>query len=119
MERVKPITLTDNRNGKKYVLEFSRNTVRFAEGRGFNINTIGKKPMTDLSDLFYYAFLMHNPTMKQEETDEMIDKGFGGLNNIPAKVFKRLGELYNQAFVTLTDEEEKEIKANPRIAVEM
>ena len=35
-EKVKPLILTDNDTGEKYTLEFSRESVRFAEARGFD-----------------------------------------------------------------------------------
>lgn len=45
VERVKPIILRME-DGTEYTLEFSRETVRFAEGRGFVIDDVAKFPMT-------------------------------------------------------------------------
>ena len=36
-EKVKPIILHDTEEEEDYTLEFNRETVRFAEGRGFDI----------------------------------------------------------------------------------
>ena len=36
-ENVKPIRLTDTETGEKYTLEFSRESVKFAEQRGFKL----------------------------------------------------------------------------------
>ena len=39
-ERVNPIRITDTETGETYVLEFSRESVKFAEQRGFKISEL-------------------------------------------------------------------------------
>ena len=52
--------LTFTYNGKDYVLEYTRNTVRQMENNGFVTNDIDIKPMTVLPALFAGAFLAHH-----------------------------------------------------------
>ena len=113
-EKVKPIILTDTATGDKYTLEFNRDTVRFAESRGFVVGDIDKFPMT-IYDLFFYSFRMHHRNVAREKTDKIIDDGFGGIAGIPIPMLDRLMELYNETFGTLYDENEE----NPRMVVEL
>ena len=113
-EKVKPIVLTDTATGDKYTLEFNRDTVRFAESRGFVVGDIDKFPMT-IYDLFFYSFRMHHHNVAREKTDKIIDDGFGGIAWIPIPMLDRLMELYNETFGTLYDENEE----NPRMVVEL
>ena len=113
-EIIKPIVLTDVGTGEKYTLDFNRDSVRFAESRGFAIMDVEKFPMT-LYDLFFYAFRMHHRNVPREKTDRLIDDGFGGIANIPPAMVERLVELYAQTFGTAVEEDEE----NPRIVVDM
>ena len=36
--KVNPMTITDNETGEKYILDFTRESVKFAEQRGFKIS---------------------------------------------------------------------------------
>ena len=112
-ERYNPVVLTDTETGEKYTLDFNRESVRFAESRGFAIMELEKYPMT-FYDLFYYAFRMHHKNVPRDKTDRMIDEGFGGIAGIPAAMTERLLELYAQTFGTLADENE-----NPRMVVDL
>lgn len=109
-EKVKPIVLKDNSKKKEYTLEFSRDTVRFAESRGFVPDDVDKYPMTKIYEFFFYAFRMHHPKMSRAETDAIIDD-WGGIRGIPDGVLERLGQLYAAPFGTLADEESDEEKA--------
>ena len=46
MQDVKPIFVTDTETGMEYTLEFNRESVAFAERRGFEINDVARFPMT-------------------------------------------------------------------------
>lgn len=113
-EKVKPIILTDVATGEKYTLDFNRDTVRFAEARGFAIMDVEKFPMT-IYDLFFYAFRMHHRNVPREKTDKLIDDGFGGIAGLPGAMVERLVELYAQTFGTTLVEDEE----NPRVVVEL
>ena len=70
-EQVKPIIIHDGENQIDYTLEFNRETIRFAEARGFDIDDVGKYPMSKLPELFYYAFRMHHKNVSREKTDRI------------------------------------------------
>ncbi len=111
-EKVKPIILTDNETGDEYTLEFSRESIRFAEQRGFDIDDVGKYPMTKLPELFFYAFRMHHKNVARAKTDALLDS-LGGVMDAPDGLFARLGELYSEGFNTLTDKPAE----NPTVTV--
>lgn len=112
-EQVKPIILHDNENAMDYTLEFNRETIRFAEARGFNIEDVGKYPMTKLPELFYYAFRMHHKSVSREKTDRILFDDLGGM---PDGMAERLGALYAVPFEALANNEEK--AKNSRMTVE-
>ena len=102
---VTPITLTDSVAGDIYVLQFNRDTVKFAEARRFNINEIGDVlNMTAIEDLFYYSFRMHQPKISKAETDKFLYDKLGGL---PVGMIERLVDMYLEPFMILKRTEEK------------
>ncbi|MBR3166680.1 MAG: DUF5055 domain-containing protein [Lachnospiraceae bacterium] len=109
-EQVKPVVLKDKKKKKEYTLEFSRDSVRFAESRGFIPDDVEKYPMTKIYEFFFYAFRMHHPSVSRAETDAILD-GWGGIRNIPDGLLERLGELYAAPFGALTEDETEEEKA--------
>ena len=113
-ELAKPIRLVDNETGESYILEFDRDTVRWAEQRGFDPDLVTKFPMTVGADFFYYAFRMHHRNIARDKTDKILFDYLGGINETTGKILARLMELYYQTFDTLADKAE-----NPRIAVEL
>lgn len=100
---LKPIVLTDTETGDVYTLEFTRETVKFAELKGFNIDNIDKFPMTTIPDLFYYAFRAHHKNVARNRTDEILTEDLGGL---PDGMLARLVELYYKPFDCLLNKEE-------------
>ena len=113
-ESVKPIVLHDTEENMEYTLEFNRESIRFAEGRGFDISDVGKFPMTKLPELFFYAFRMHHRNVSREKTDRILFDYLGGM---PDGMAERLGALYSAPFEALTSNEDSE--KNGRITVEM
>lgn len=113
-ELAKPIRLVDNETGEAYILEFDRDTVRWAEQRGFDPDLVTKFPMTVGADFFFYAFRMHHRNIARDKTDKILFDYLGGINETTGKILARLMELYYQTFDTLADNAE-----NPRIAVEL
>lgn len=92
-EKIMPAYVTDNDTGVKYELDFSRESIRFAENRGFELENVGKFPVTGISDLFYYSFRMHHRGVARDKTDKLMEK-WGG---IPERLLERLIQLYQQA----------------------
>lgn len=115
-ERVKPLILRDTESGETYTLEFSRDTVRWAESRGFDLDDVSKFPMTKIYEFFWYAFRMHHKNVSKERTDRIIDEDWGGINGIPDGVLERLGQLYAAPFNTLVD---KDVEAPHKVTVEL
>ena len=106
-ERAKPIIIHDEENGIDYTLEFNRETIRFAEARGFDIDEVSKFPMSKLPELFYYAFRMHHKNVSREKTDRILFEDLGGMPNGMAE---RLGALYAAPFEALTNSGEGKTK---------
>lgn len=115
-EKVKPIVLTDTETGEKYTLEFTRDSVRFAESRGFEIEKLDKTPMTTIPDLFYYSFRANHKWVSREKADRILFEDLGGL---PDGMVERLGELYAAPFDSLIQTEDEGGTKNSRMTVEM
>ena len=112
MNAVKPIVVKDDETGMEYTLCFTRESVRFAESRGFKINDVSDYPMTKIPELWFYAFRANHKNVSRGKTDELLD----GLGGIPDGLLERLGELYAEPFTALTDGQTDE---NPRVTVRM
>ena len=106
-EEIRPLILHDGESGQDYTLEFSRESVKYAESRGFVIDDVVRFPMTKIYELFHYAFRMHHKNISREKTDKIIDEDWGGIAGIPDGVLERLGMLYAAPFGTLKDKEDK------------
>lgn len=113
-EVVKPIIIHDEENGIDYTLEFNRESIRFAEARGFDIDDVGRYPMTKIPELFFYAFRMHHKNVSREKTDRILFEDLGGL---PEGVAERLGALYTAPFEALNGKENK--GKNSKMTVEL
>ena len=113
-EKINPIILHDTEEQVDYTLEFDRESVKYAENRGFDISDVGKFPMLKLPELFYYAFRMHHKSISREKTDKILFDYLGGM---PDGMAERLGALYSIPFEALTAKEGK-VK-NARITVEL
>ena len=97
-EKVKPIILHDTENGQDYTLEFTKESVKWAESRGFSLDDLDRYPMTKIYELFFYAFRAHHKFVSRERTDRIIDEAWGGIGGIPEGVIERLGQLYAEPF---------------------
>ena len=96
-ENVKPVIIHDNENDRDYTLEFSRDTIKFAEGRGFKLQDVDDFPMSKIPEFFWYAFRMHHPSVSLNQAEKLLER-MGGLNEALAR---RLGELWAVPFSTL------------------
>lgn len=104
--RIEPIIIKYE-DGIEYTLEFDRDTVAYAEKHGFKIDEVGDKPMTTVSDLFFYAFRKNHPTVKREKTDHILFEELGGVTE---RILTRLIELYNVPYAALMRDEGGEQK---------
>ncbi|MBR1732120.1 MAG: DUF5055 domain-containing protein [Alloprevotella sp.] len=87
--------------GKEYVLEFTRKTVKEMEHEGFIARNVDDMPMTMLPALFAGAFKAHHRWVKQD----VIDRIFAAMPNKDSLI-EKLGEMYNDPIVSLMDEPE-------------
>lgn len=113
-ERVLPVKITDNETGTTYELDFARDSILFAEGRGFKIAEVGDFPVTRMPELFYYAFRKNHKNVAREKTDKLMDK-MGGLS---PKLVTRLLELYQQAQTSNIIQEDEDMAKNGAVTVE-
>ena len=113
-ERVKPIILHDEEHQKDYTLEFSRESVVFAEQRGFSLNDLERYPMVKMPEFFFYAFRMHHPNISKGQTDKILFEMLGGM---PDGMAERLGELYAVPYNALNNGGEQ--GKNGKMTVEM
>jgi hypothetical protein len=103
-ERVQPIIIHDLENKRDYTLEFNRDTVKFAEGRGFIIEDIDRFKMTKIPEFFWYAFRMHHPSVSLSQAEKLLER-MGGMSE---ELGRRLGELWAAPFAALAPDEGNE-----------
>lgn len=109
---MKPIVLKSK--DTEYTLEFNRESIKFAEMRGFKIEEVAEYPMTKIPELFFYAFRMHHKNVAREKTDKILFEEMGG---VPEGLIERLAELYTEPFEALTVKDEE--RKNSKWSVEM
>ena len=114
-ERIPSVIATDNKTGKKYELDFNRDSVRFAENRGFELENVAKFPVTGISDLFFYSFRMHHPKMSRANTDALMES-WGGVSE---KLLERLILLYQQAQTSNTIQTDEDAEKNAGVTLEL
>ena len=102
-ERVNPIKITDKETNHIYVLDFSRDTVNFAEENGFDWDQIGTKPATMIPLLWYCAFRRYDRRISFDKTTQLLED-LGGMR---MEWIKRLHELYDQSMASLIADPDK------------
>lgn len=108
--KVKPLIIRDTeKNTPKYTLEFNRDSVAWAERRGFKVHEVADYPVTGVADLFFYAFRMHHKGITHDMTDAILAE-IGGWN--AEGLLKRLMALYDAGMDSLNEAggEEKNAK---------
>lgn len=110
-EYVNPLVLTDKETGKEYVLDYSVDSVRFAEQRGFDVDDLGKYPATKIPEFWFYAFRKNHRNMAKNQTDALLEK----MGGVSARILNRLQALWMQALDAaniITSDKEIEKNAN-------
>lgn len=110
--RPNPMRITDPDSGEVYTLDFSRESVKFAEQRGFDVTTYRRHPETGVSDLFFYAFRKNHRNMAREKTDKLLEE----LEGLLPEELARLEELYTASISSFNLEGERK---NARLTVEL
>ena len=114
LKEATPVTIHDGVHKKDYTLEFSRETVAFAQARGFKEEEIDTMDMIRVPELFFYAFRMHHSNVSRAETDRILFEDLGGMS---PELLQRLTLLYIIPHRTLFNHTGK--SKNPRVTVEL
>lgn len=86
-------------DGRNYTLEFTRETVKQMEQKGFAPQKILEAPITYMPELFHGAFAEHHPHV----TRKISDKIFYALKNREDLV-NALVKMYNEPIKALTED---------------
>ena len=114
-DRVNPIRITDKDTGDVYELDFSRDSVKFAEDRGFKLADVADFPATNIPELFFYAFRMHHKNKSRQQTDALLEK----MHGLTRPILMRLGELFTQAQTSNNLQDEEDLEGNAAVTVEL
>jgi len=114
-EKINPLRITVNGSGETYELNFSRDSVQFAERREFVVDDVLKFPQTKVPEFFFYAFRMNHKGLSRSQTDDILNK-MGGLS---PKVLERLMLLYNQAQMSNNLQDDEDLEKNGAVTVEL
>lgn len=113
-EVINPIRLTDNETGTVYTLDFSRDTVTFAESREFVLDDVQKYPVIKLPEFFFYAFRKNHPNVPRAKTDMLLEKMGGFYPEFTARMI----DLYNQARFANRVQTDEDAAKNSKMTVE-
>ena len=114
-DRINPPRITDNKTGNVYELDFSRESVRFAENRGFKLDELTVFPASRIPEFFYYSFRKNHKNVARSKTDALLDS-MGGMTS---GLMERLIQLYNQAALTHLIATDEDIEKNSAVTVEL
>lgn len=103
-EKVAPIRIKDAETNHTYILDFSRETVQFAEDRGFDWDLVGTKPGTLIPLIWFCAFRRYDRRISYEKTTQMLED-LGGMRT---DWLRRLRALYDQSMASLIADPDKE-----------
>lgn len=111
---VKPVELEIG--DKVYTLDFTRNSIKYAEQHGFAMREdFGEKPVSDMTNLFYFSFRANHPEVTEEESDEIFEM----LKGQAMPVITRLAELYAAQYVSLFGDESDGEAKNSNVKVRL
>lgn len=110
--RPAPMRIVDPDSGETYTLDFDRQSVKFAEQRGFEVTAIAEHPETGIADLFFYAFRKNHKGVARANTDKMLEE----LGGLLTEEVSRLQELYVASISSLNVDGERK---NSRLRVEL
>jgi len=96
-KELKPIVIMDAAGNPEYTLTFTRESVKWAEERGFKISEVTDYPLTGISSLFFFAFRANHKGIGRPETDEVYKE----LKANRQAVITRLIEMYNASLESL------------------
>ena len=95
-------TINFSFDGKDYCLEYTKQTVKQMEARGFSLSHFVEAPMTTLPDLFAGACLANHKFTKREVIDAIYEK----MTDKKALV-ETLTHMYNEPIEALMEDGEE------------
>ena len=114
-ERVNPVIIHDTEKNRDYTLEFNRETIKFAESRGFKIQDVDDYQMSKIPEFFWYSFRMHHPSVSLGQAEDILYR-MGGMSEA---LGQRLGELWAAPFKALSSGENNGEEKNVTVTVEL
>ena len=114
-KEAKAITIKNPKTGEfKYLLDFNRDSVKWAERQGFKVQVLEDgMNMNAIDDIFFYSFHAHHSEVTRAEAAQILND-IGGMR---PEMLERLVELYLAPFNTLLATEDS-IK-NAKLTVEL
>lgn len=79
-------------NNERYELEYNLSAIAKMEEKGFDVSKMQDKPISTLLGLIEGAFIMHHPTMTEDEIKEIVARI--GDND---KLIEELTKMYMEA----------------------
>lgn len=116
-KKIEPLIVNDGETGAQYVLDFNRDTIKYAERMQFELENVLKYPQTSGAALFFYAFRKNHKFMPREKTDKMLED----MHGLPQAGWERLIQLFQQAQLSnfIQDEDDEETKKNSRFQIQL
>ena len=96
-ERVNPIRITDKETNHVYVLDFDRESIKFAEAQGFDWHLMRSQLVTMTELLWYCAFRRYNKEVPRQKAVAML-YDLGGMQD---EWMDRLSDLWVQGMESL------------------
>lgn len=114
-DRVNPIRLTLQSTGETYELDFNRDSVKFAEMHGFELENVTRFPTSNIPEFFYLALRKNHRRLSRTQADDIFEE----IGGVTGKMLTRLIALYNQAALTHVISTEEDYEKNAKVTVEM
>ena len=95
------------KNGEKYVLEYTRDSVALMERQGFIVDQLITKPMLMLPLAFQGLFYKNHRKATKKEIDEIYN-GFKDKD----KLLEAIVDMLDECYTSLTENEEGEDSGN-------
>jgi len=94
--------------GKKYCLEFSRDSIKLMERQGFDLESFTNKPMTMVDLAFEGAFLKNHRNVNSSKVREIYEN-MNDKRGLANELIAMISETYNSLF---DDDENKDETKN-------
>ena len=94
-------------NGKKYILEYNRESIEILERQGFNVKEMTEKPMTMLPLAFQGLFYKNHRNVKKSFVDECYNRF-----KDKEKLIEIMAEMIMETYNSLTSDEDAGDKGN-------